>query len=84
MILLRNAIRIQMAKLDYVGVRLPERNLDKIDELIEVGEFDSRSSFIRYAVKEMLEAYNGDTVIVEGSDGPRIKRKLSPDNGRND
>ena len=73
-----------MVKLDHVGVRLPDRNLDQIDELVAVREFDSGSSSIRYAVKEMLMLYDEDTGIMSGSDGPRIRGRPQPDIGQSE
>jgi len=42
----------------YVTIRLPKRVVEKIDKLVENGNFMSRSSFVRYAVMVVLDNYD--------------------------
>jgi len=42
----------------YVNVRLPQKIVEKIDKLVENGNFMNRSAFIRYAITVVLEHYD--------------------------
>lgn len=48
-----------MSKMPMVGVRLNTEQIAAIDALIEEGEFEDRSEFIRYAVRKHLKTYHG-------------------------
>jgi len=39
---------------DVTSIRLPKKDAVLIDHLIEVGEFRSKSEFIRYAIKKTI------------------------------
>jgi len=42
----------------YVNVRLPQKIVEKIDKLVENGNFMNRSAFIRYAIMVVLDNYD--------------------------
>lgn len=48
-----------MARMSFVRVRLSAEQIAAIDALIEEGEFEDRSEFIRYAIRKHLKIYNG-------------------------
>lgn len=48
-----------MKKSEIVGVRISADDLERIDKLIESGDFGSRSEFARYAIRKMLMNYEG-------------------------
>jgi antitoxin ParD1/3/4 len=37
-----------------VAVKLPERQVEGLDELVEVGRYQSRSAAVRVAVRDLL------------------------------
>jgi len=41
--------------MDVVQIRLPKRLIQKIDELVEKGFYESRSDFIRSKLREIVE-----------------------------
>lgn len=40
---------------DRITIRLPQIDLRQIDLLIRIGEFSTRSDFVRHAVKEYID-----------------------------
>lgn len=46
-------------KTSQINVRLSPEMLDDIAKLVDAGEFDNSSSFIRYAIKYTLGKYQG-------------------------
>ena len=46
-------------KTSQINVRLSPEMLDEIAKLVDSGEFDNSSSFIRYAIKYTLGKYQG-------------------------
>jgi len=40
-----------------ISIRLPERLLKALDDLVERGVFQSRAEAIRYAIRIMLDSY---------------------------
>ena len=42
----------------YVNVRLPKKVVEKIDKLVQNGNFINRSAFIRYAITVVLSQYD--------------------------
>ncbi|MFA4646556.1 type II toxin-antitoxin system ParD family antitoxin [Pyrococcus kukulkanii] len=58
-----------------VSVRLPKYVIKKIDELVEKGEFKSRSDFIKYAVTLAL-----GQIMMEPA--RELARKITPEEAR--
>lgn len=51
-----------------VTLKFPQRDIKRIDKILESGDFESRSDFIRSAVQDMLgrkEKERADREIVE-------------------
>lgn len=46
-------------KTAQVNVRLTAETIDKINLLVDGGEFDNLSSFVRFAIKHTLDEFNG-------------------------
>lgn len=55
-----------MVKTSVIGVRLTPEQLDAIDSLISLGEFEDRSDFIKYAVRKYLRSYAGRSPPMDG------------------
>lgn len=51
-----------MSKTYQVGVRLSIDDISVIDKWIENGDFDNRSEFVRFAVKKVIKAYDGNRI----------------------
>ena len=51
-----------------VNIRLTPDEADAIDRLIESGDFDNKTEFIRFALKKVLKAYDGQRMGFELSD----------------
>ena len=51
-----------------VNIRLTPEEAEAIDRLIESGDFDNKTEFIRFALKKVLKAYDGQRVGFELSD----------------
>lgn len=49
-----------MSKTVQVNIRLTEEEVKSIDKWIEQGDFDTRTEFIRYALRKVLIVYDGD------------------------
>lgn len=50
-----------MAPKVQVAIGFEAQNLDKMDDIVEgTDEWDSRSQFVREAIREQLQVYEGD------------------------
>lgn len=49
-----------MAPKTRVETRLNPENLQKVEQLVEDNDWDNRSQFIREAVRNQLQAHEGD------------------------
>lgn len=47
---------VQEQQMERTSVSFPEAQLKKVDKLVEVGEYPSRSEAIRAAVRKLTEA----------------------------
>lgn len=57
-------ITVLMVKLDtVVCVKLSEKKVKKMDELIAIEKFYSRSAILRDALNEFLEHYDQKTIV---------------------
>lgn len=45
--------------MERVTLRVPEKHLDEIEELVEAGEYPNRSEFVRTGIREKLEEHRG-------------------------
>ena len=53
--------------METVQIRLTKNMLDKIDELITIGEYPNRSEAIRYSVRKMLDRKSGTSEVLNVS-----------------
>lgn len=53
--------------MERVTLRLPQRQVREIDEMVEEGKYSSRSEAIRSAVREMLAAENDNMSSKHGT-----------------
>lgn len=48
----------QEQKMDRTSISLPEKQVEKIDQLVENGVYPNRSEFVREAVRSHLSCYD--------------------------
>jgi Arc/MetJ-type ribon-helix-helix transcriptional regulator len=60
---------------DVTSIRLPKKDAVLIDHLIEVGEFKSKSEFIRYAIKKTIN----EILLQEIQEKMMSEEKISAD-----
>lgn len=42
-----------------VNIRMTQSEIEQIDKLIENGDFENRTEFVRYAVRKFLKNWDG-------------------------
>jgi len=52
-----------MARDIQMNIRISEEEAAAIDRHIESGDFDSRTEFVRFAIRKVLDAYKSDERI---------------------
>jgi len=52
-------------KTEQVNIKLTPEDANAIDYWIKKGDFESRSEFIRFALRKVIKAYEGDRVGFE-------------------
>ena len=57
-----------------VQIRLPVDTIEKIDDLIRTGKYNSRSDFIKHLVIRELSSNNA--YLLEKMDDPEVKEKI--------
>jgi len=45
--------------MERVTLRIPEQQIDEVEQLVETGEFPNRSEAIRSAVRDMIQERDG-------------------------
>jgi len=60
-----------VAKVAQVNVRLEPDECTSIDHWVERGDFDSRSEFIRFALRKVIKAYEGNRIGFEIDNQPK-------------
>ena len=45
--------------MERVTLRIPEQQIDEVEQLVETGEFPNRSEAIRAAVRDMIQERDG-------------------------
>jgi antitoxin ParD1/3/4 len=45
--------------MERVTLRIPEQQIDEVEQLVETGEFPNRSEAIRSAVRDMIKERDG-------------------------
>ena len=55
-----------------INIRMSDEEVAAIDRFIDDGDFDTRTEFIRFAVKKVLKQYSGDRIgfTVDDPSGP--------------
>ena len=46
--------------MERVTLRIPEQQIEEVEEMVETGEFPNRSEAIRAAVRDMINEHGGD------------------------
>lgn len=55
-----------MGHMRIISVKLPEKYIQKMDELIKDGRFTSRSELIRYALLDLFRKEESNRVEIKG------------------